>query len=242
MSDIVVGDSDIPRLTVSPFDGTTVATLTVTRPDGSTFSVPTAVELGGSEGQTWRADPVTYTAPNMWVLTWEVTGTGHGVEPLEIYVLPSPTAGGATWLPGRSRVANYIPSRTVEVDPAVHSTAGETYDPGWGPNTRPSGQQVDRLILDQASLVSVRVPKLTESHHEAAATIVAMLVAAAIERGQPDTDTTSLQRANDLERRALSLLDDLVRGVDEETGETGDGSVMPVWSFPAAPSWGDQLI
>ncbi|GAB7053125.1 hypothetical protein [Catenuloplanes indicus] len=242
MTDIVVGDTDVPRLTVSPFDGGTAAALTVTRPDGTTLAVPVAVELAGTDGQLWQAEPVTYDAPGGWVLTWTVTGTGQGVEAQQVYVLASPTAGGAVWLPGRSRVANYIPGRTLNVDPAVHSAAGETYDPGWGPNTRPTGQQVDRLILDQASLVSVRVPRLTETHHEAASTVVAMLVAAAIERGQPDTDPTSLQRALDLERQALARLDELVRGVDEETGETAAGPVMPVWSMPAPVPWGDSYF
>lgn len=81
-----VGDLVTARLTVDPFDGTTAATLLVTRPDGSTVS---PVVTGADGGATWTA-PVTYTLAGIWRLSWTVTGTGAGVEHEPVSVAPAP--------------------------------------------------------------------------------------------------------------------------------------------------------
>jgi len=241
MSDVGVGDSEVPRLTISPADGTTAATLVLRAPDGTSTSVTTAQELATADSQVWEGAPVVYSQPGWWVLDWTVTGTGQGSEQQRVYVAPSPVAGGPTWWPTRSQVANYIPSRTLVVDPATHSEAGELHELTWTAQTRPTGVQVDQLIADQGAWVAARLPDLTAANQAAAASVVAMLTAAAIERGWPDSDSTSLQRATDLEKRALGALSDLVAANDEQTGEQGDGSVAPVWSFPPPVAWGDQL-
>ena len=90
-----VGDLVTARLTVDPYDGTTAATLLVTRPDGTTIS---PVVTGADGGKTWTA-PVTYTLAGLWRLSWTVTGTGAGVEHEIVSVAPAPavTATGRVY-------------------------------------------------------------------------------------------------------------------------------------------------
>lgn len=74
-----VGDPRIATLLIQPNgDGTTVAVLTVTRPDGSTFT-PGATTTDG--GTNWRTvGPYTITQAGDWVESWTVAGTGAGTE------------------------------------------------------------------------------------------------------------------------------------------------------------------
>ncbi|MGW0869947.1 hypothetical protein ACWD3Z_05575 [Streptomyces sp. NPDC002740] len=81
-----VGDLVTARLTVSPADGTTGASLLVTRPDGT---VVTPVVTGADAGATWTA-PVSYTVAGLWRLSWTVTGTGAGVQHETVAVAPAP--------------------------------------------------------------------------------------------------------------------------------------------------------
>lgn len=85
-----VGDVVTATLTVDPFDGSTAATLFVTRPDATTVS-PAVTGAGG--GQTWTA-PVTYTLAGLWRLSWTVTGTGASVEHELVSVAPTPAVTG----------------------------------------------------------------------------------------------------------------------------------------------------
>jgi len=84
-----VGDTARLTLTVDPFDGTTVAAVEVTAPDG-TITTPTAGSADG--GATWTAlGPA--TAPGLWTVKWTVTGTGANVQydTYEVDPVPPPT-------------------------------------------------------------------------------------------------------------------------------------------------------
>lgn len=87
-----VDDPATATLTVSPFSGTTAATLAVSKPDGTTVD-PAPEASTADSGATWTAT-VTYDEAGWWLLTWTVTGTGAGVEHQRVYVPPAPTAGG----------------------------------------------------------------------------------------------------------------------------------------------------
>lgn len=238
-SDVGVGDKETPKLDVTPFDGTTSAALTVTNPAGTTTPVTTSILGTSGATQTWAGNPVTYTAPGRWVLHWTVTGTGAGSEHHEVHVVASPVAGGPTWTPGRSRVANYVPGRTLSVDANTHELT-------FTSTTRPTGVMVDRLITDMVARITGTAGTVHTDLQPQAAVITAMWAAAAVERGFPDDqqNTQSLQRANDLEKRADLMLTELIAANTSLNG--GDDSygieVAPMWSFPAAPAWGDLLL
>lgn len=241
-TDVGVGDIEIPQLTVTPHDATTAATLTVIPPEGEST---TPAASSDDNGATWTTTPVTYNQPGRWLLIWTVTGEGAGSETQVVYVVVSPTAGGPTWLPGRSRVANYVPQRTLARNPASYTQAGDTYSFTFDSTTKPLGVQVDRLIADGAAWVSARVTPLNANLTDAASVIVALYAAAAVERGWPHDDN-SLQRANDLEKRLDRMLTDLVRANDDANGEEDpdipQANPMPVWAFPPPVPHGDSYL
>ncbi|GAA0494785.1 hypothetical protein Ade02nite_19730 [Paractinoplanes deccanensis] len=242
MSDVAVGDIERAFLEVTPADLTTAVTLTARPPAGLPFAVtvtagPLETVPGGSDQRRrWTSDPITYSAPGRWVLHWEITGIGEGAEDAETYVVPSPVAGGPTWLPGRSRVANYVTHRTLARNPAAIVNSQAQYVLTFDSTTTPTGIQADAIIADMGSWVAMRVAPLPAAMHDVARTVTALAAAAAIER-QFKADEDSLQRANDMERRMEALLADLVDAANTSNG-TDDYGVdvahLPVYSFPPA--------
>jgi hypothetical protein len=239
-SDIGVGDSELVTLAVAPADGTTQVTLTVDPPTGSSYEVTmTAGTLDPIEDSTdftqrWTsAGPVTYDQPGLWVLHYEVTGTGEGTEDFEVYVVASPVAGGPTWLPGRSEVAVFIPHRTLVRSLSTMTGSADEYAWTWDSTTIPPGTSVDKLISSGAAWVTARVSPVSSACEALARTCVALFSAAMIERSWPQDDQ-ALQRANDLERRLDVLLADLIAANNASNG-TGDYGIdiAPVWSFPS---------
>jgi hypothetical protein len=85
-----LGDVATATLTVDPFDGTTSAALTVSAPDGTETTPSTST---ADSGATWTAT-VTYDQSGWWLLSWEVTGTGAGVEHQKVFVSATPDSGG----------------------------------------------------------------------------------------------------------------------------------------------------
>lgn len=241
-TDVSIGDIETPYLDVEPGDANTVGTLTVRRPEGDplTPAVTTGTPTGGVVRLT--AGAVTYDQAGRWVQHWDVAGTGASTEDLVVFVLPSPTAGGPTWLPGRSRVANYIPSRTLSVTSDTHQL---TFDS----QTKPTGAMVDRLIADAAARIAGRVGPVDASLYDTASVVAAVFAAAAVERGWPGDQATqaSLQRANDLERQAETSLTELARANEAVTGTNPTdpaqaNAQLPRWSFPSPVPWGDDLF
>ncbi len=252
-TDLGVGDAETATLTVSPADAGTEVTLTVHKPDGTSAAV---TMTGGplvavpdttptQYGQVWTADtPVVYSQAGRWVLHYEVTGTGEGAEDLEVFVVPSPVAGGPTWAPGRSRVANYVPHRTLARSPSSIIDSQDSYALTFDGTTRPTGLMVDRLIADGVAWVSSRVYPLNTRVESAAAVVAALYAAAAVERSWPNDDQ-SLQRANDMEKRLDRLMADLItanQNATDQDNDTGDYAVdvAPMWSFPPADTRYDE--
>lgn len=240
VTDVSVGDIEVPFLDVEPGDETTTGVLTVTDPEGEADTP--AVAPGTPVGDVVRltAAAVTYDKPGRWILGWVVTGTGAGAEDLEVNVVPRPTAGGPLWTPGRSRVANYVPARTLSVD-------AETHEMTFSSTTRPTGVQVDRLIRDAAGWVQLRVGVVDTSLHEQASTVSAIWAAAAVERGWPDdaNPTESLRRADQLQQQADRFRDDLARANDAIVGPNPTdpaAALLPVYAFPEPVPWGDEYL
>lgn len=239
-SDVGIGDIEVPTLTVTPGDATTAGTLTVTAPD-ATETEP-AVTAGAPSGGSvvLAGEAVTYDQAGRWVLTWTVTGAGAGAETVEVYVVASPTAGGPTWLPGRSRVANYVPGRTLSV-------AADTHELTFSSTTRPSGVQIDRLIADAAAWVLAATGDVDDSLHDTASVVAALRAAAAVERGYPEQDQVdaALRRADALDRSAERMRTDLVAANTAIVGTNPTSpaaGLLPIYSFPDPVAHGDWLL
>jgi hypothetical protein len=89
-----VGDWRVPTLTVSPFDGTTTATLQIEAPDGTpTAQTPTSQDDVPAVGtQTWTGQGYELTTPGEWIERWTVTGQGASKARHLILVAPDPAA------------------------------------------------------------------------------------------------------------------------------------------------------
>jgi hypothetical protein len=235
-TDAGVGDREVARLQVQPGDGTTAGTLTVHAPDGTSSTV-NVTATGPDDGVvTLTSDPITYTQPGRWVLHWEVTGTGASAEDLEVYVVASPVAGGPEWIPGRSRVANYVPLRTLERD-------SETHDWTFTANTFPTGVTVDRLIADAVEAIHARVGEVAPALHGAASVVAAKLAACAVERGYPAQQSEqSLTRARDICDDAAKALDDLAAANRKPDDPGNAANPLPLYDFPDSPPWGDHNL
>lgn len=241
-SDVGVGDTELAVLDVAPADTDTVVTLTVHPPTGATSVIPmtggdlVAIPATSPQqySQRWTADtPVLYSQAGRWVLHYEVAGTGESAEDLEVYVVASPVAGGPAWTPGRSRVANYVPHRTLVRSVSSGLQSDDTYAFTFDSTTLPDGIQVDRIIADGVAWVTARIAAqgttLAAGLVDAASVCVALYSSAMVERTWPE-DGTALQRANDLERRLDLMLKDLV-DANNAAGDSGDYGfdIVPMW-------------
>lgn len=235
-SDVGLGDIEIHYLDVQPADGTTDGTLAVTAPPDGTDQEPNVTAGTPTSGVVrLTAAAVTYDAPGLWVLHWAVTGMGASTEDVEVYVVASPVAGGPTWTPGRSRVANYVPGRTLSRDV-------ETHELTFSSTTLPTGVVCDRLIADAVATILARTGEIDDTLHAAASATAAVLAACAVERGYPArSEEQSLVRARDLCQQGQRMLDDLVRANQQpEDPGAGGTNLLPLYSFPAPVLWGDE--
>jgi len=96
-----VGDWTTPVLEVTPFDGTTTATLVVTEPEGTTAN-PGVTPSAGGHIQTGVA--YQYTMAGLWLETWTVSNTGAGVQYRDTIVTGVPSDRYATEAELRSRL------------------------------------------------------------------------------------------------------------------------------------------
>lgn len=233
-SDAGIGDKEVPTLSVQPGDGTTAGTLTVTAPEGGTDQAPAVAAGAPVDGVvTLTAAAVTYDAAGWWVLHWEVTGTGAGEEDQRVFIVESPVAGGPTWTPGRSRVANYVFGRTLARDVETHQY---TFDS----STMPPGIQVDRLIADAVATILARTGEVDASLGAAASVVAAKLVACSVERSYPAQQSEqSLTRARDICQDAAKSLDDLVVANRKPDDPGNANALIPLYAFPTPVSWGD---
>jgi hypothetical protein len=247
-SDVGLGDSETPYLDVVPADSSTVATLELRTRVGVTPIPVTggplvAIADSADFSQRWTAEaPVVYGEAGRSVLHWEVAGTGEREEDVEVYVVAAPVAGGPTWTPGRSRVANYVPHRTLALSTSSIIDSQDVYELTFDSTTRPTGIMVDRLIADGVDWITALITPLNTRSQAACALLAALWAAIAVERSWPNDDQ-SLQRANDMEKRLDLLLAGLkASNSDANDQDAGTGAfgvdIVPVWQFPAAdPRW-----
>jgi hypothetical protein len=243
-----------PHLDVHPYDGTTSTTLEVRPPAPAVAFSPgpctptlVSVEIAGipTTVQRWTAPPVPTPGPyGWWVLAWTVTGTGSQAPEESVYVPPPPLPGGPVWTPTRSRVASYVPSR-----PLVPIADGRNIDlMTFDETTRPTGGQVDQLIVDAVNWVTDETGALDGTLYESATACAAIRAAAFVELGYPERNDPMKSTANTtsdrLFKQAEQMLGRLAARNEAITGTDPavPAPLMPLYSFPDPPAWGDQLI
>lgn len=254
--DPVPGGTDYitPTLDVYPYDGTTSVSLEVRPPSpaaafpaGPCTATVVQAEIAGvpTNVQRWTAPPVATPGPyGWWVLAWTVLGTGGGAPEESIFIAPPPIPGGPSWTPTRQRVASYVPSR-----PLVPVADGRNVDlMTFDETTRPTGGQVDQLIVDAVNWVTDETGALDSSLFESATACAAIRAAAFVELGYPERNDPMKSTANTTSDRLFKQAEQmLARLAARNEAITGTdpaipAPLLPLYSFPDPPAWGDQLI
>lgn len=140
--------------------------------------------------------------------------------------------------PTLQQVADYIPERTrpygqVGDNAELLGTFTET-------TTTPTSTQVLRLIDAAAAWVDARVPAIPGELEALARSAVAMRTAGLIEQAFPRRDA-EINTADALFVRAEEALAQLAASTEALTGASSDpaDALLPIGSFPEAPTWGD---
>lgn len=244
-----VGDVDVAEVDVYPFDNTTAASFTLIHADGTSETLtatPAEVEAD-VDGvtvtvQRWTSSNFTYDAPKQWVIVAVVAGTGAGVQPRTVWVDALPVGGGVAWRPNLERVATYIPERTVAVDRQSDGKPILTFTA----DTRPTDVQVQQQIEDAVGWVTTSCGDLHESLYDTARGLAAIRAAGMAEISWPVRDGDinageALLRQADAGLKALVSRNTTLTGVDPDDPDAVF-EIVPLWSFPCAPSYGDSLL
>ncbi|MEU7170313.1 hypothetical protein ABZ949_02330 [Micromonospora tulbaghiae] len=138
------------------------------------------------------------------------------------------------------QVAAHVPYMTVD----TVTPGSQKYWGTFNTQTTPNLDQALLLIAQAWPPVAAAAGGLVESVWPLAQQVAALRAAAAIVRAYP-RDNGDLARAAALDARADA---DLKRLIDaNEAAGGGQGSdpadaLMPLYSFPPAPAWGDWLL
>jgi hypothetical protein len=238
-----VGDLITSRLKlgVTP-DGTSLATVTLQRPDGTSIAVTPGAWVGDEKtAQFYATDDGTTSGTLLssagdWLAVWKVTGTGASVTPKVYNVAPLPgTSTRVSWSPFLSDVADHVPYLTI--DPTIPGS--QVYLGTFTGYTSPTDEQAQRHIDDAVAIVGAGFGVLTGSLPRMARSVAATWAAATLCRAFA-RDAETVARAADLMRQAQADLKILTAAVDN-TGSTTLNAV-PVLRAPDPVPWGDSYV
>lgn len=238
-----VGDPITSRLKlgVTP-DGSTVATATLQRPDGTALPVTPGTWSGDEKTfQFYATDDgtpsgTTLAADGDWLAVWRVTGTGASVTPKVYNVAPLPgTATRVPWSPFLSDVADHVPFLTIDTQTPGSQVYLGTFT-GW---TSPTDEQAQRHVDRAVSIVGAGFSALTGDLAAMARTVAAIWAAASLCRAFA-RDQTTAARATALEATARAELKVLQTAVENAGSATLNA--LPVLRAPDPVPWGDSYL
>lgn len=237
-----VGDPITSRLTlgVTP-DGSTVVTITVTRPDGSAITPPPISPFTGDvkTAQWYATDDgtvsgTTANAAGDWLAVWRITGTGANVAAKVYNVAPLPgTSTRVAWSPFLSSVADHVPYLTVDTT----TPGSQLYLGTFTGDTTPTDEVAQRHVDYAVALMTPAIPSISAVLYPAARAVAALRAAASLARAYPRRPE-DLAAAAALDARADAAWKSLVAAAEEE-GSGAGASGVPHWKFPEPPTYGD---
>lgn len=236
-----VGDPITSRLKLGVIpDVSSVATVTVKRPDGAVIAGLSAGAWVGDEKtvQFYATDDGTASGTQLvasgdWLAVWTVAGTGASVTAKVYPVAPLPgTSSRVTWSPFLSDVADHIPALTVDsVTPGSQIYLGT-----FTGTTSPTDEQAQRHVDAAVAVVGAGFGLLTGDLPRMARAVAAVKAAATLARAFARTQV-ELDAAAALERQYAADLKVLTAAV-ENAGSSGL-STVPVMYAPEPVWWGD---
>lgn len=230
------------KLGVVP-DGTTVAELTVQRPDGAAIATPAigpwenidekaaqfyATDDGTAGGTTVHAD-------GDWLAVWRISGQGANIAPKVYNVAPLPgTSTRPGWSPFLSQVADHVPYLTVD----TVTPGSQLYLGTFTGFTTPTDEVAQRHVDLAVSLMLPAIATISAVLHPAARSVAALRAAASLARAFPRRPE-DIAAAAALDARADASWKVLVEAAENEGSVTSTVGT-PHWSFPIPPTYGDM--
>lgn len=161
--------------------------------------------------------------------------------------MPIPAGDTSTlpdWAPTLDRVAAYTVARTL-----VPQADGSNLEvAAFSSTTRPTSDQVAQFVADACQWILTRTGAIDASLVGTASSLAARRAAAHVELRYPERQSQNrddavqvydrLIKETDADLTALAAANEAVTGTDPEDPAA---LVMPVWSFPQAPQWGDYF-
>jgi hypothetical protein len=231
-----VGDPITSRLAlgITP-DGTTQASVTITRPGGVVVA-PTAVSGWAGDvmtAQFYATDDGTPTGSTVeadgdWLVVWRISGTGANVAPKIYNVVPLPGTGTRPdWSPFLSQVADHVPYLTVD----TITPGSQIYLGTFTGATTPTDEVAQRHI--DAAVDLTLLAGLTTTLYPAATAVAALRAAASLARAYPRRPE-DLATAAALDARADAHWTRLQAAIDDLADGVADGDnffdVVPMWT------------
>jgi hypothetical protein len=157
--------------------------------------------------------------------------------------IPAGPTSAPSWAPTLEEVADYTTARTLVPQP--DGSNAEVF--AFSSTTRPTADQVTRLISDAVGWITLKCGAIHDDLAGQANGIAAQRVAGFIELRYPERQSANredaIATAKELLKLAEAARDELAAANEALTGEDPQDSgflvVAPVWSFPAATTYGD---
>lgn len=144
------------------------------------------------------------------------------------------------WTPSLEQVADHIPTRTRDATAPGSDALLGTFNSQTTPTDEQANRRIRRAVAEVLARVGGTIPT-TPGHLYTLATDAAALRAAAdIELAYPDRQA-DVSVYEQLDQRAKDALAALVQAVNDAGAGTA-GSLLPVWSMPDPPVYGDYPL
>ncbi|MDX3100449.1 hypothetical protein [Nonomuraea angiospora] len=145
------------------------------------------------------------------------------------------------WTPSLEMVADHIPTRTRPIEPPGETRYLNTFTSETTPTDVQAQRRIEDAVVTVLAAVGGVVPAAPMFLSILAREAAALRAAADIEIAYPDrdADVAVYEQLNEL---ANAKLERLVQAINDQGHGTSGSSLLPVWSMPEPPWWGDYLL
>ncbi|GAA3251658.1 hypothetical protein GCM10020216_085340 [Nonomuraea helvata] len=145
------------------------------------------------------------------------------------------------WTPSLEMVADHIPTRTRPIEPPGETRYLNTFTSETTPTDVQAQRHIEDAVVTVLGAVGGVVPAAPMFLSILAREAAALRAAADIEIAYPDrdADVAVYEQLNEL---ANAKLERLVQAINDQGHGTSGSSLLPVWSMPEPPWWGDYLL
>ncbi|MEV0306532.1 hypothetical protein [Nonomuraea fuscirosea] len=146
------------------------------------------------------------------------------------------------WTPSLEMVADHIPTRTRPIEPPGETRYLNTFTSETTPTDVQAQRHIEDAVVTVLAAVGGVVPDTPTFLSILAREAAALRAAADIEIAYPDRDAdmsvTVYEQLNELANAKLERL----RQAINDQGHGTSGSLLPIWSMPEPPWWGDYPL